>query len=360
MLSIWMSIAIRIKLYRDRLMEHGFTVLWYLVVIASIVNYAMLDGFDLGVGMLLPFTSEDRERRIFINAIGPVWDGNEVWLVIVMGALFAGFPLVYAKLLSSFYTPIMFLVFALIFRAVAIEFRSKRPSPVWRKMWDILFASASVVIAFSVGLALGNFVEGIPLNAEFEYTGGVILNFLRPYSVLVGILTLSLFALHGAIFLSMKTEGELHNKLLAWIKPLMVGFLVAYMVTTTATLIYESHIVARLQRYPALFLIAIVNMVVIASIPVSIQRRRFGWAFLGSCGNIALLLTLFACGMFPTLIRSSIDPAYSLTIFNTAASLKTLIVLTIMAGIGLPLVAAYMSWVYRIFRGKVILDDHSY
>lgn len=335
-------------------------VFWYIIVIASIMHYAMLDGFDLGVGMLLLFSKKDEDRRICINAIGPVWDGNEVWLVIVMGALFAGFPLVYATLLSSFYIPIMLLIFALIFRAVAIEFRSKHHAKGWRSSWDVCFALASFLIAFAVGVSLGNFVQGIPLEQDFTYTGGLILTFLRPYPVLVGILTLSLFLMHGAIFLAMKTEDDLHARVTRWIKPCMIFFLITYVVTTILTLIFQDHIIARFKQIPWFFIIAFVDILVIANIPRSVHKGNFGWAFLSSCANIALLLALFACGMFPELIRSSIDPAYSLTIFNTSSSLKTLIVLTIIVGIGLPLVIAYMSFVYHIFRGKVKLDHHSY
>ncbi|MBS0624369.1 MAG: cytochrome d ubiquinol oxidase subunit II [Verrucomicrobia bacterium] len=341
-------------------LEYLLTIFWYVVLITAVVQYAMLDGFDLGVGMLLLCTKKDEDRRIFMNAIGPVWDGNEVWLVIVMGALFAGFPLVYAKLLSSFYSPIMVLVFALIFRAVAIEFRSKRPSRAWRQMWDVLFFGASLVIAFALGVALGNFVTGIPLGEHFEYQGGIVLTFLRPYPVLVGLLTVSLFTMHGAIFLTMKTMGELHDKLLKWVRPSILAYMVVYVVVTFATLIYEPHIVARFHHYPWLFSFAVVDVLVLVSIFWNFHRNYFGWAFLGSCANIMLLLILFASGMFPELLRSSIDPAYSLTIFNTVSSVKTLSVLAIIVAIGLPLVIVYMSWVYHIFRGKVVLDDHSY
>lgn len=341
-------------------LEYGFMVFWYIVVIAAIVHYAMLDGFDLGTGILLLCTKKDHDRRVFIHAIGPVWDGNEVWLVIVMGALFAGFPLVYAKLLSAFNTPIMCLVFALIFRAVAIEFRSKRPSKAWRGTWDVLFFCASLLIAFAVGVSLGNFVQGIPLDRHFNYTGGIISTFLRPYPILIGVLTLSLFTLHGAIFLAMKTEGELHDQLSRWIKPALVIFLILYVVATIITLIYQSHIVMRLEKMPWLFFLPALNILAIAWIPRCIHHNHYGWAFLTSCANIALLLSLFAVGMFPELIRSSIDPAYSLTVFNTSSSLKTLFVLMVIVAIGLPLVIAYMAWIYHIFRGKVVIDDHSY
>jgi len=343
------------------MLEYGFMVFWYIVVMASIVCYAMLDGFDLGVGALQMCVKKDEERRIFLNAIGPVWDGNEVWLVIVVGALFAGFPYAYATLLSSFYIPISILVFALIFRAVAIEFRSKQAKSWWRNSWDFLFCLASIMIALIVGMALGNFIEGIPLDENFHYTGTWLTTFTQPYPILVGILTLSLFMMHGAIFLVMKTDNELQEKLIRWVRPTMIFFLIAYAVTTMVTLIYQSHMVDKLRERPYLFIIALANMLVIANIPRMIHKKRFGWAFLSSCGNIALLLILFAVGIFPDLIRSSINPEeFSLTITNSTSSLKTLQVLTVIVAIGLPLVFAYGFYVYRLFRGKVHLDHSSY
>jgi cytochrome d ubiquinol oxidase subunit II len=310
--------------------------------------------------MLLPFTKKDHDRRIFINAIGPVWDGNEVWLVIVMGTLFAGFPFVYAKLLSSFNTPIMLLIFALIFRAVAIEFRSKRPSKIWRGMWDFFFSAGSTLIAFAVGVGLGNFVHGIPLDANFNYTGGVFLTYFRPYPLLVGFLTLALFAFHGSVFLLMKTEGELHDKIVGWIKPCMALFLFFYVITTAVTFIFEFHFVERFFKYPLMFLLPALHLVIIGWIYRCVKKQHYGWAFLTSCANIAMLLILFACGLFPNLLRSSVDPAYSLTLFNSSSSLKTLQVLAVIVAIGLPLVVAYTSYIYKVFHGKVILDDHSY
>lgn len=341
-------------------MMYGFSIFWFIIIVAAIAHYAMLDGFDLGVGMLHLFSKSDQERRLFLNAIGPVWDGNEVWLVIVLGALFAGFPLAYATLLSSFYIPVMILITALIIRAVSIEFRSKRPMLWWRRMWDALFAAGSLVIAFGVGCALGNFVQGIPLDSAHSYQGGIILTFFRPYPVLIGIFTIALFLLHGNLYLVMKTEGELLEKLKKWTKSTLIFFIITYVGATMVTLIYQQHIVDRFRDIPWFFIIAFANMLVIANIPRLVDKGYYGWAFLNSMGNVMLLLALFACGMFPEIIRSSLDPAGTLTVVNASASLKTLIVLTIIVGIGLPLVIAYMSWVYHIFKGKVVIDSHSY
>jgi len=342
-------------------LEYGFMIFWYIIIIASVICYAMLDGFDLGVGALHLFASKDEERRIFLNAIGPVWDGNEVWFVILIGGLFAGFPLAYATLLSAFYIPLTCLIFALIFRAVAIEFRSKTPMRWWRNLWDILFFLASVAIALAVGMALGNLIQGIPLDQNHDYAGHFVLTFFRPYALLVGILTLSLFCMHGTIYLVMKTEGDLQNRIIAWVRPAMVFFIMTYAITTVCTLIYQGHMVNHIRERPFLLLIALGNMFIIADIPREIHKKRYGTAFLCSCLNIALLLVLFAIGTFPDVIRSSIQPeTNSISLVAASASLKTLKVLTVIVAIGLPFVFGYGFFIYRLFRGKVKLDKMSY
>ena len=342
-------------------LEYGFMIFWYIVIVASATSYAMLDGFDLGVGALHLFVRKDEERRIFLNAIGPVWDANEVWLVILVGGLFAGFPFAYATLLSSFYIPIALLVFSLIFRAIAIEFRSKTPMKWWRNGWDILFSLASLFIALGIGMALGNLVIGLPLDANHDYVGGMINTFYRPYPILVGILTVSLFMMHGAIFLVMKTEGELQKKVKEWVKSTMIFFIMAYAVTTMITLVYQPHMTEHLRERPILFVVVLANILVIANIPRLENKKQYGWAFLYSCLNIALLLSLFALGSFPEVIRSSIDPATnSITVQSAAASLKTLQVLAVIVGIGLPFVFGYGFYIYRLFSGKVELDHMSY
>lgn len=343
------------------MIEQMLIIFWYVVIITSILSYAMLDGFDLGVGALHLFAKKDEERRIFLNAIGPVWDGNEVWLVIVIGGLFAGFPSAYAILLSSFYIPITLLIFALIFRAVAIEFRSKQYKTWWRQGWDVCFWAASLLIALIVGMILGNLVQGVPLNENHDYTGTLIGTFAQPYPLLVGIMAIALFTMHGAIFLILKTEQELQEKVIRWAQPAMIFFIISYAITTMVTLIYQSHMVETLKRKPYLFIIALVNMFVIANIPRVIHKKKYGSAFLYSCINIALLLSLFAIGLFPDLIRSSIQPEnFSITIHDAASSVKTLEVLAIIVLLGLPLVFGYGIYIHRLFRGKVKIDHSSY
>jgi cytochrome d ubiquinol oxidase subunit II len=335
-------------------------ILWYFVIIASLIFYAVLDGFDLGVGCIHLFAKNDQDRRIFLNSIGPVWDGNEVWLVIVGGALFAGFPDVYATLFSSFYNLVMLLLSGLIFRATAIEFRSKVSSQRWRSTWDVVFFIASLIIAFGIGVVLGNLVAGIPLDAEKNFIG-TTLGFLHPYALLVGVTTVALFMMHGSIYLVMKTEGALHSRLRLWVNKMIIFFIVSYALTTFATLSYQPHMTAQMKAVPHLFIIPLIALLAILNVPYQLRYKRDGWAFISSCISIALLLSLFAIGTFPIMIRSSINPAtYSLTIVNTASSPLTLKVLLTIVAIGIPFVLAYGYYVYRIFRGKVRLEKGSY
>ena len=209
--------------------------LWFWIVSLMLSAYVIFDGFDLGVGMLLPFIAKtEHERQQCLRAIGPVWDGNEVWLVTAGGALFAGFPDIYATILSAFYMPVMLLLFGLILRAVAIEFRSKQPMKWWRTTWDMAFFSGSVIISFVLGVALGNMIRGIPLNESKEFIG-TIETIFHPYPLLVGLLTVSIFAMHGSIYILMKTEGEFHEKMRRWTQPCMIFFIIMYALTTMAT-----------------------------------------------------------------------------------------------------------------------------
>lgn len=334
--------------------------IWFTAFVLLLTGYAILDGFDLGVGMLHLFSKKDEERRLMLNAIGPVWDGNEVWLVTAGGALFAGFPGVYATFCSAFYAPIMILLSGLIFRAVAIEFRSKQPMQWWRWMWDIFFSIASLIIAAILGIALGNLIQGIPLDKHKEFIG-TLGDLINPYAGLVGLFTIALFFMHGAIYTVMKTEGELHDKMRSWINPSIIFFIMCYAITTVATLIYMPHMSKAVQERPAFFFVAVINMFAIANIPREIQKGRDGWAFISSCVNIICLLALFAIGTYPNAIRASNNPAeLSLTIFNSASSQKTLEILLLMAVIGIPMVVSYTFAVYWIFKGKVKLESTSY
>lgn len=334
-------------------------VIWYGLVGILLTGYAILDGFDLGVGALHLFTKKDEHRRLMLNSIGPVWDGNEVWLVTGGGALFAAFPEVYATVFSGFYNAFILLLFALIFRAVAIEFRSKQPMLWWRRMWDISFSMASILASFLMGVAFGNIVWGVPLDAQREFSG-VFLDLLNPFALLVGVTTVALFMMHGAIYVVLKTEGELHDLMRGWVKNAIIFFVICYAMTTMATLLYLPHMLRFFREYPVLFVVPLATMLAIANIPRELHRRRDFAAFLSSCATIAGLMLLVAIGMFPNLVLARPDPSLSLTILNAASSPKTLKIMLIIAAIGLPLVLAYTTSIYYIFRGKTKLDPMSY
>jgi len=332
---------------------------WFILVGVLFTGYALLDGFDLGVGALHLLTKSDTDRRLMINSIGPVWDGNEVWLVTGGGALFASFPEVYATSFSGFYMAMILLLFGLIFRAVAIDFRSKLSSKAWRQFWDISFSVSSIVSALLIGVALGNIAYGIPLDAGKEFVG-TFFGLLHPYALMVGITTVSLFMMHGAIYAVMKTEGDLQDKLRGWVNPTIIFFIICYIIMTLATLLYLPHMSENLKASPVLFIVPILNALAIANIPREMHKGREGRAFLSSCASMMALMALFGVGMFPNLILSNPDPVNSLHIYNAASSQKTLKIMLIIATIGMPLVIAYTVSIYYVFRGKVKLDESSY
>jgi cytochrome d ubiquinol oxidase subunit II len=333
--------------------------IWFILVGVLFTGYAILDGFDLGVGALHLFARTDEERRVFLNAIGPVWDGNEVWLVTGGGALFAAFPMVYATAFSGFYLAFMLLLFALLFRAVAIEFRSKQPMRWWRRMWDLTFAGGSVCSAFLIGVTMGNVAWGVPLDAQHEFAG-TFLGLLRPYPLLLGVTTVALFAMHGAIYLVMKTEGELHNRIRRWINPTIIAFILCYVIFTLATLLYVPHITAAIKQEPWFFVVVVLAVLAIANIPRAVAHGRDFQAFLSSGAAMVCLMALFGIGMYPNLLYSQPQPENSLNLVNAASSQKTLGIMLMIALIGLPIVLAYSVSIYWIFRGKVKLDRTSY
>lgn len=337
----------------------NLNLIWYLLVGVLFAGYAVLDGFDLGVGMLHLFTRNDDERRIMLNAIGPVWDGNEVWLVTAGGALFAAFPNVYATLFSAFYLPFMLLLFGLIFRAVAIEFRSKQESKRWRHAWDVAFFSGSLLVTILLGVFVGNLAYGIPLDDKHEFAGE-FMTLVHPYSVLVGITTVALFMMHGAIYILMKTEGELHDKMRQWIHNAMVFFIICYATTTMATLLWVPRMGEPFKEHPWLFALALLNMLAIANVPREIYHKRDMRAFMSSAVAMFCLVGLLVIGIFPRMVVSRPDEANSLDIYNGASSVKTLQIMLVVACIGVPLVLGYTACIYWVFRGKVKIEKHSY
>jgi cytochrome d ubiquinol oxidase subunit II len=340
-------------------MNFDLNTIWFILVGVLFTGYAILDGFDLGIGALHLFTKKDEERRIMLNSIGPVWDGNEVWLVTGGGALFAAFPNVYATAFSGFYLALFLLLAALIFRAVAIEFRSKRPEHWWRQLWDVSFSVGSILSALLIGVALGNIAWGVPIDANGEFAG-TFLGLLMPYPLLVGVTTVALFMMHGAIYGVMKTEGELHDKLRVWAMRCIIFFVICAVTTTMATLLYAPHIAERVKENPWLFSLVLANMLAIANIPREFHHGRDWLAFLSSCAAMLTLMALFAVDAYPNLIYSWPHPGDSLTIYNAASSPKTLGIMLIIACIGIPVVLAYTVCIYWIFRGKVKMGRMSY
>ena len=333
--------------------------IWFVLVGVLFTGYAMLDGFDLGVGALHLFAKKDEDRRIFLNAIGPVWDGNEVWLVTGGGALFAAFPGVYASVFSGFYLAFMLLLAALIFRAVAIEFRSKEHWKWWRTVWDIGFSLGSILSSLLIGVAMGNILIGIPLDARGNYTGG-FWNLLNPYSLLLGLTTVALFAMHGSIYLVMKTEGPLQERVRRWVNRAIGIFLFFYIILNVATLVYAPHLLETLKVRPWLLVVFALNVLVVMNIPRENHKGNEFRAFLSSCTAMALLMAMFGLTVYPNMVLSMPDPQNSLTIYNAASTPKTHGIMLIIAALGVPIVLAYSASIYYIFRGKVKLTAHSY
>ncbi len=332
---------------------------WFLVVGGVFTGYVILDGFDLGAGALHLFFKKETSRRIALNAIGPVWDGNEVWLVIGGGALFAGFPVVYATVFSAMYIPFMLFLLFLIFRAISIEFRSKEPMLWWRQMWDISYSVASIMLAVLLGVVLGNVLQGMPIDADFEFQGNWLL-FLNPYAILVGLTVLFLFAMHGGIYLAMKTEGRLYAKLTILVKRAMILFLVSFGIVTLYTLVFIPHLSDRFKEMPILFIVPILAFLSLANIPRLVAKRSYRNAFLFSAITMSLLLITVVIELYPNIILSTISEANNITIYNAAASEKSLGIMLTIAAVGTPLIITYTAFVFWTFRGKVEIDESSY
>jgi cytochrome d ubiquinol oxidase subunit II len=335
-------------------------VVWFILFMSVIAGYLIMDGFDLGVGILHPFLAKgDYERRISLNSIGPVWDGNEVWLVLGGGVLFAAFPHVYASLFSGFYTAMMLILLVLILRTVAIEFRSKRSAPRWRGFWDIVFSASSLGIAVLLGVAFGNIMLGVPLDAQGNIRLSLF-SLLNPFALLIGVTTIFMLATHGAIYLSMKTEGEYLASIKRWIPRLMIAFFILNTAVVAITVFTHEMIADRYLAQPLFAIFPALSLVSVLLAGWMVNRQHYFIAFLLSSAMIAGLLFSAGIGLFPNLLRSTLDPAYNQTIFNAASEPNTLTVMLIIAVIGLPFVLLYTAGVYYIFRGRVQLGPASY
>lgn len=333
---------------------------WYILYVVIIAGYAILDGFDLGVGMLSLFVARtDTERRLILNSIGPVWDGNEVWLVLGGGALFAAFPLVYASLFSGFYTAMMLVLLVLILRTVAIEFRSKRESKRWRSFWDWVFALSSFGITILLGVALGNVIRGVALDQDGVMNVSLA-GLLNPFSLAVAATGAAMFALHGGIFLGQKVEGALLDRISALVPRLMVTFFVLMTGLIGWTLLRDETFAQNYRDRPWIAVFPLLALAAALLAWRQIRRNSYFIAFLASATMIAALLCAVAAGLYPVMIPSATDAAFSLTVQNASAADETLMIMLIFAIIGMPFVLLYTGGVYYFFRGRVRLDDESY
>ena len=325
---------------------------WFVLVGVLIAGYAVLDGFDLGVGVLSLLTRSEEERVIHYKAIGPVWDGNEVWLLTGGGALFAAFPMVYATVFSGFYLALMLLLLGLIARAVSLEFRFLLDGPGWRRAFDLAFGLGSLLPALLFGVAVGNILRGVPVTADGEWAGS-FLGLLNPYAILVGLVSLTFFVLHGALYLRTKAEGALEERMARWIPKLWVAFAAVYALATVATGFVSPFLFEGAGRNPLFLALALlVAASILAVLPLS-RAGKAGFAFAASSTAITSMVLVAAVSMFPRLVPSSIDLANSLTAYNAASTPRTLTVMLVIALVGMPLVLGYTIFVYRIFRGKV-------
>lgn len=323
------------------------STLWFILVGVLFTGFFFLEGFDYGVGILMPFLSKkDEERRIVLNTIGPVWDANEVWLLTAGGAMFAAFPNWYATLFSGFYLALFLMLVALIVRAVAFEFRSKDKSPRWRSLWDWCIFFGSFVPALLWGVAMANIIRGVPIDANMEYVGGFF-NLLNPYALLGGLTGLALFTLHGAIFLSLRTEDELRQRVEALAKRLWPLVLILGVATAAAS--YFARIIA--GSVP--IICAVAACLALLASGWLLRQKRSGWAFAMTGLAIALTVVTIFSGLFPRVMVSSLNPEWSLTVTSASSTPYTLKVMSIVALIFVPLVLIYQAWNYWVFRARI-------
>ncbi|MFC1555171.1 cytochrome d ubiquinol oxidase subunit II [candidate division KSB1 bacterium] len=334
-------------------------ITWFFLYSLLIAGYAVLDGFDLGVGVLHLFAKTEEEKRIHINAIAPVWDGNEVWLLTAGGALFAAFPIVYATVFSSFYLALTLLLFALIFRAVSMEFRGKVDSDKWRSAWDKAFGFGSLLPAILFGVALGNILRGLPLNSEGVFTGSFF-GLLNPFSVLIGVFSLVTLVMHGAIYMTMKSDGALKERMQKTASSFWMAFVVIYALVTIFAFFAAPHLFVNVLSKISFWIFFMILLGSIIYQPVALKAGRFFRAFLSSSTSIVCLIGLAAVGIFPRMVPSITNLDYSLTIYNASSTQMTLWVMLVIALLGMPIVLGYTFFIYRKFKGKVVIDESSY
>jgi cytochrome bd ubiquinol oxidase subunit II len=334
--------------------------IWFGLFIAIIAGYVILDGFDLGVGMLDLFVAHsDQDRRIVLNSIGPIWDGNEVWLVVGGGVLFAAFPIVYAALFSGFYWALMLVLLFLILRTVAIEFRSQRQSPRWRAGWDLTFSVASFALALLFGVALGNIVAGVPLTQQGTITESVP-QLLRLFPDLIGVTAIAMLMMHGGLYLAVKTEAPLYDRERRLTPRVAIAFALLGAVVVVLMFSRNYTMVHRYKDTPWLYVFPLIAAVAFGMIWRFRAAGRDVAAFFSSSVMLGFILISAGIGMYPNLLISTTNPAYNMTSANAASQSETLQVMLAVAIIGLPFVLLYTAGVQYLFRGKVELAPDSY
>lgn len=329
-------------------------IIWFILIAVLYIGYFFLEGFDYGVGMLVPFIAkDDASRRVAINTVGTFWDGNEVWLLTAGGATFAAFPNWYATLFSGFYLALFLMLVGLIIRGVAFEFRSKEDNPKWRNTWDWLLAIGSFIPALLWGVALANMVRGIPIDQHMTYTGGFF-NLLNPYALVGGLASLSVFLLHGAIFLALKTAGDIRDKahaIAGKIWPFTVLFLLLFVIMSY----FQTDMFTKAGVNPGIS--PFIAGIAILATGWFIKKRQEGWAFIMTALTIVFSTITLFLGLFPRVLVSSLNPEWSLTIYNASSSPYTLKVMTIIAAIFVPIVLLYQAWTYYIFRQRLTKES---
>lgn len=325
-------------------------ILWFILICVLYAAYFVLEGFDMGVGILLPFLGKnDQERRMIINTIGPHWDGNEVWLLTAGGATFAAFPQWYATLFSGFYLPLFFMLVALIVRGVAFEFRSKDDNPTWRALWDWAIFFGSFVPALLWGVAFANIVKGVPINAAMQYTGGFF-NLLNPFALIAGVVSLVGFTLLGALYLQLKGSVELLPRVKRWFNGLWWVEGIAFVLLIVASYTF-SGVVKGFGLNAGLVLL--ISLVLLVAVKFLVGAAKEGWAFISGALSVLLTTVAIFVQLFPNVMISSTDPANNLTIYNASSSPYTLGVMSKVALILVPIVLAYTAWSYWVFRKRV-------
>lgn len=338
-------------------------ITWFLLWGLLWAIYFMLDGFDFGLGTLLPFIAKNEtERRIVYNAAGPFWDGNEVWLITAGGVTFAAFPTAYAVLFSALYAPLLILLFALIFRAVSFEFRNKIDSPFWRKVWDLCQFLGNVLPAILLGVAFANLFMGIPIDGQGVYHG-TLLTLLNPYGLAGGLLFLIMFALHGSLWLAVKSTSTLHERAVAAAKKLWPVLLVLALFFLLLSMRYTA-LWDNYWRTPALLLVPVAAVAALLSVRVALGVGRAGLAWICSAVFIVTVTFFGILGMFPNLVPSSLNPEWSISMLNGASSTLTLKIMLGVVIVFVPIVLIYQAWMYSVFTHKLTKEElengHSY